>query len=95
MNIDSVISESYSKIQDEEERKIKEIFQYLVGENAEENITPQNLEIAAERMGLNLDRAQIENLIAKLDTERNGFIVYTEFREMMINKTIVSHLSEY
>lgn len=95
MNSNSVISEGHSKIQDEEECKIRDIFQFIVCESGENVINQKNLQIAVEKMGLDLDSTQIESLITKIDIERNGYITQTEFREMMINNTIVYSLQEY
>jgi calcium-binding protein CML len=47
------------------------------------NITAKELEIVMKALGEHIDRETIDLMIESVDTDKNGFIDFEEFKKMM------------
>jgi Ca2+-binding EF-hand superfamily protein len=79
---------SLSKIRDDEEQNIREVFASIDTDGSNQ-IDGNKLYLAAQHVKLDLERNEADELIEKLDTDKLGYINFTQFREMMINRSIV------
>ncbi len=62
--------------------ELKQAFE-VFDKDGDGNITAKELEIVMKALGENIDRETIDLMMESVDTDKNGFIDFEEFKKMM------------